>query len=74
MKKQVSNFNVGDIVSWMEDGWNHVVGKVIGKDSEGVSIWATSLTFGSECCDGVFLPNDYPVTKFQSPVPQILND
>jgi hypothetical protein len=71
MKKSIENFNVGEPVAWLED-YNHVVGIVAEKDSEGVVVMATSLTFGAECLDGVFLPNGYKVTKFLSPVPKVL--
>ena len=71
MKKSIENFNVGEPVAWFED-WNHVVGIVTEKDSEGVVVMATSLTFGAESLDGIFLPNGYKVSKFLSPVPKVL--
>jgi hypothetical protein len=75
MAKQISQFNPGDAIAYMADGgWNHVVGIILGKDEHGVSVWVTSLTFGAEDADGVFLPNDFPVTKWQSSIPEILKD
>ena len=74
MAKQISQFNAGDAIAYMADGgWNHVVGIILGKDEHGVSVCVTSLTFGAEDTDGVFLPNDFKVSKWQSEIPEVLN-
>ena len=73
MQKQISQFNPGDAITYMEGGWNQVVGYILGIDPGGVSVWATSITMGAQFADGVFLPNDFKVTKWQSALPQILN-
>ena len=73
MVKQISQFNPGDTIYFIEGGWNQVVGTILGKDTEGVSVWATSLTFGAEEADGLFLPPTTLVAKWQFNVPQILN-
>lgn len=72
MKKQISKFNEGDTVAWMEDGWNHVVATISSKDGELVTLLATSITFG--CCetDWICRPLDMMVSKWESPVPEIL--
>lgn len=75
MTKQISQFNPGDAIAYMADGgWNHVVGVILGKDDQGVSVLVTSLTFGAQDTDGVFLPNDFRVAKWQSALPEVLND
>jgi len=72
MTKKISQFKIGDVITFMESGWNQVVAYVADKDPHGVSLIATSLTFGAQDTDGLFLPNDFLVTKWQSPIPEIL--
>jgi hypothetical protein len=74
MQKQISQFKTGDVIAFMENNWNHVVARIIAKDEEGVSLLATSLTFGEQEVDGIFLPANFKVTKWQIPIPEILKD
>ena len=74
MKKQISKFEIGDTVAWMEDGWNHVVATIADKDEELVTLIATSITFGSCETDWIVRPLDMMVNTWESPVPQILQE
>jgi hypothetical protein len=74
MKKQISKFNEGDTVTWMEDGWNQVVATIADKDEEFVTLVATSITFGCIETDWIVRPLDMMVSKWQSPVPEILQE
>ena len=74
MTKQISQFNPGDTIIFIEGGWNQVVGTILGIDPGGTSVWATSLTMGAQFADGLFLPNDTEVSKWQGIVPNVLND
>lgn len=71
--KTITHFKVGDVVSWQESGWNQVVA-IIGEihPEEGVSLCATSTTFGCIASDWVWLPLSAKVAKWQSVTPEIL--
>ena len=73
MKNQISKFSVGEAISWSED-FNEVVAVILDIDSDGASLAATSLTFGAEEVDYVYLPADFKVSKWQSPLPEVLQD
>jgi hypothetical protein len=74
MKKQISKFNEGDTVAWMEDGWNHVVATIANKGGEFVTLAATSITFGAIETDWIVRPLDMLVSEWQNPVPEILQE
>jgi hypothetical protein len=73
MKNPISKFNVGESVTWFED-FNEVVAVILDVDNGGASLAATSLSFGAEDVDYVYLPAQFKVAKWVSELPEILQD